>query len=87
VGRVKDNWILWNTDMRKRRETQRRLVTEFDSVFVWLQKVFDDADQLASAGYWIWDGIHPTYSGHELITREWLKQVRKKLPFLKDIHF
>jgi phospholipase/lecithinase/hemolysin len=33
--------------------------------------------------YWIWDGIHPTVFAHELMAREWLKQVSSRLDFLK----
>ena len=85
VGRVKENWNLWNDDMRKRQVVVGRLAKEFDAVFVPLQKVFNDATKLAAVDYWIWDGIHPTYSGHELITREWLKEVSGRLHFLHNM--
>jgi lysophospholipase L1-like esterase len=87
VGRVKENWNVWNDDMKQRQALVANLAKEFDAVFVPLQQVFNDAVKLASPDYWIWDGIHPTYSGHELITREWLKQVGKELPFLQRICF
>ena len=85
VGRVKENWDVWNDDIQKRQTAVAGLAKEFTAVFVPLQKVFNDAVKLTAADYWIWDGIHPTYSGHELITREWLKQVGKRLPFLHSI--
>jgi lysophospholipase L1-like esterase len=87
VGRIKENWSVWSGDMQKRQMIASRLSKEFDTVFVPLQKVFTDATSLAAADYWIWDGIHPTCSGHELITREWLKQVSKRLHFLNAICF
>jgi lysophospholipase L1-like esterase len=87
VGKVKENWNAWNDDMQKRQAAVIRLAKEYKTVFVPLQKAFTDASSLAADDYWIWDGIHPTYSGHELITREWLKQVSKQLHFLKKIHF
>lgn len=87
VGKVKEDWNLWNEDMRKRQAVVSRLAKEYKTVFVPLQKVFSDASSRAADDYWIWDGIHPTYSGHELITREWLKQVSRELHFLKKIHF
>ena len=49
-----------------------------------LEKEFNGATSRAAAEYWIWDGIHPAYSGHEMISREWLQQVSKKLPFLNN---
>jgi lysophospholipase L1-like esterase len=40
-----------------------------------LQKVFEDACRRAPATYWIWDTVHPTYSGHQLIADEWERTV------------
>ena len=43
-------------------------------LFVPLQEIFDKANADAPAdGYWLWDGVHPSAAGHELIKREWLK--------------
>lgn len=30
----------------------------------------------APPSYWIWDGIHPTYSGHQIMADEWERVVR-----------
>ena len=87
VGRVKENWQAFNADMQKREQIVRRLSEEFKTVFVPLQKIFNDAVSRSAAEYWMWDGIHPTYSGHELITKEWIKQVSKELRFLREIRF
>jgi len=87
VGRVKDNWAAWNGDMQKRQAVVARIAKDYKTIFVPLQKIFNDAESRAAVDYWVWDGIHPTYSGHELITRAWLKQVSKKLHFLHRIHF
>jgi len=27
----------------------------------------------AENSYWLWDGVHPTSMGYEMIKREWLK--------------
>jgi lysophospholipase L1-like esterase len=85
VGRVKEKWPEWQAEIKKRQEVVQRLSKEFQTVFVPLQKVFQEAATRASADYWVWDGIHPTVAGHELITQEWLKQVSKPLPFLKRL--
>lgn len=85
VGKVKENWSLFHDDLQKRQEAVRRLSNEFKTVFVPLQKIFNDAVKRAAAEYWIWDGVHPTYSGHELITKEWLKQVSKQLHFIRRL--
>lgn len=83
VGRVKDNLADWKNEMQKVQTIAARLAKEYSAVFIPLQTIFNKAATRASPEYWIWDGIHPTVAGHELITREWLKQVGKKLDFLK----
>jgi len=40
-----------------------------------LQEVFERARKRAPAEYWIWDSIHPTYSGQQLIADQWTKVV------------
>jgi lysophospholipase L1-like esterase len=85
VGRVKENWENWQKEMEKKQEVVQRLSKEYRTIFVPLQKVFQEAATRASADYWVWDGIHPTVAGHELIAQEWLKQVSKQLPFLKRV--
>ena len=83
VGRVNDNWATWENEIKKRQNVTARLSKEYNAVFVPLQSIFNKAAAHPNSEYWIWDGIHPTVAGHELITREWLKQVGKKLRFLK----
>lgn len=83
VGKVKENWDAYKSDLAKRQSAVLRLVKEFDAVFVDFQQVFDQACKRANADYWIWDGVHPTVAGHELMAREWLKQVGKRLKFIR----
>jgi len=85
VGRVKENWKKWQAEMEKKQEVVQQLSKEYQTVFVPLQKVFNEAFTRAAVDYWVWDGIHPTVTGHELITREWLKLVSKQLSFLKKL--
>ena len=51
----------------------RKIAAERSAVFVPLVEVFEEAFQKAPREYWIWDGTHPTYSGHQLLSRAWLK--------------
>jgi phospholipase/lecithinase/hemolysin len=44
------------------------------------QAVFDEASKRAPFEYWIWDGVHPTYRGHQLMAGEWLRVVRAAWP-------
>ncbi len=56
----------------------REIAQEFGCIFVPLQAMFEEQAAKAPEGYLIWDGIHPTMIGHELITRQWLKTVETK---------
>ena len=79
VGKVKDNWEAFRLDMDKRQELVRKLATQYNAVFVGFQSIFDKACDKAPAEYWMWDGVHPTVAGHELLAREWIKQVNKRI--------
>lgn len=82
VGNVKNNWDAYTADLDKRKEVVCRLAKKYDAVLVDFQEVFDKACKRAPANYWIWDGVHPTVAGHELLAREWLRKVSERLPFL-----
>jgi lysophospholipase L1-like esterase len=57
-----------------RAQAAKRIADKYNLVFVPLQKLFDEVNADApSPGYWLWDGVHPTAAGHELVKNEWLK--------------
>jgi lysophospholipase L1-like esterase len=75
VGRYKDGWEEWRALVGERQEVVAKLAQKHRATLVRFQKVFDDAIRRAPADYWIWDGIHPTYSGHQLMADEWARVV------------
>jgi lysophospholipase L1-like esterase len=81
VGKAAENWEVYHTDIERRREVMKKLATKFNAVFIASQEVFNNACEKAPAEYWMWDGVHPTVAGHELLAREWLKQVGEKISF------
>lgn len=81
VGKVKENWEAYHSDMIQRQAVVRKLAQEFDAVFVGFQEVFDKACEKAPADYWIWDGVHPRVAGHELMAREWIRKVSERIKF------
>ena len=83
VGRVKYNWDKFQQEIMGRQEVAKIIATEFNAVYLPLQDIFNEALEKAPADYWIWDGIHPMPGGHEMIAREWTKQVGKKFKFIK----
>lgn len=80
-GRVTENWYAYHSDIVQRQAVVRKLAAKYNAVFVGFQEVFDQACDKAPADYWIWDGVHPTVAGHELMAREWLKQIGKRIRF------
>jgi lysophospholipase L1-like esterase len=83
VGNVKSKWELYSAEVQKRQLTVKQLSKEFDAIFVPFQSAFNNALSKAPAEYWIWDGIHPMPAGHELMAREWLQHVSKRLKFIR----
>lgn len=75
VGAKKENWEKWRADMAQRQEVVARLAKKHGAALVRFQQVFDEACKRAPAEYWIWDGVHPTYSGHQLMADEWVRTV------------
>ena len=49
------------------------IADDYDAVFVPLQKKFNALSRVREESYWLWDGVHPTPAGHEIIAREWVK--------------
>jgi lysophospholipase L1-like esterase len=76
VGKVKEHWAERSAKLAAWRGTVERLGAKHGAVVVKLQKVFDEACGRAPAEYWIWDGVHPTYRGHQLIADEWERVVK-----------
>ena len=68
-----DKWNYFDVEVKKRAQKAKAVAEKYNLPFVPLQDKFDEAAKLASNEYWIYDGIHPTTAGHELIKREWLK--------------
>lgn len=84
-GPVYDNdYESWKNCMQGYQREARAVAKEFDAVFVPLQECFDNACKKRNTRYWIWDGVHPTESGHGLIARQWLTHT-KKLPDTEDL--
>jgi lysophospholipase L1-like esterase len=83
VGPVKDKWEAYNLEVKQRQQIVKKLSLEYQAILVEFQQAFNKALDKAPAEYWIWDGIHPMPAGHELMAREWLSQVSKKLKFIR----
>lgn len=68
---------LMSDDVRARQAIVARLAAKHGAALVRYQRVFDQAAERAPADYWIWDRVHPTYRGHQLMADEWERTVRE----------
>ena len=66
---------VWETDVRQRARIVEKLAAKYHAPFVRFQKVFDGALKNAPADYWLYDGLHPTHAGHQLMADEWIRAV------------
>lgn len=57
-----------------------QVAEDYDAVHIRTQEIFDVAAKDVSPEHWIWDGVHPLPQGHELIARNWLKEVSARWP-------
>ena len=80
VGSRKDTWEAWNDGLTKRRAVVAKLAKAHGAALVKYQRAFDDASKRAPAEYWIWDGVHPTYRGQQVMAEEWVRTVREFWP-------
>ena len=81
VGTIKEKFDVWNRELYERQLIVKKLADRYNAVLVDFQMVMNKACLRAPAAYWIWDGIHPTVPGHEILAREWLLQVGKRIRF------
>ena len=66
-----------NADVVKRQEIVARLAAKYGAALVHFQQALDEACHRAPASHWIWDDIHPTYSGHQILADAWERAVRE----------
>ena len=57
----------------------RRVAEAYDIPYVPLQQKLEELAALSSNEYVLYDGVHPTYAGHELISRELYAALQKIL--------
>lgn len=60
-------------------QSAKGIAADYGAVFVPLQEMFNEYSKRIPAENLIWDGVHPTIIGHELIARKWLECAEKEL--------
>ncbi len=79
TGWRKSKWAELEPRLRIVQATTARIAKNHGAIFVPLQAAFDSALKRANADFWIWDGIHPTYAGQQIIADEWCNSVARRL--------
>ena len=67
-----DFWDKMKDEIIERGEIAKKISQKYNLPFVELQKKFDEMAEKTRSENWLWDGVHPTPAGHELLKREWL---------------
>lgn len=68
-----DRWEIFSSGVYQVAAIVKKLAEKHGVKFIPLQEKFNEATKLAPDSYWLFDGVHPSAKGHELIKREWLK--------------
>ncbi len=77
---TRQKWDVWQGQLKKFQAVVEKLAVKHRATVVRYQKAFDDAVKRAPAEYWIWDGVHPTAAGHQLMADEWVRTVKAAWP-------
>ena len=64
-----DGWP--NADVVRRQQIVARLAKKHGAAVVHFQAALDRACRAGPASHWIWDDVHPTYSGHQILADAW----------------
>lgn len=67
-------------DVAKRGAFTKKLAEEFGAVFLPCQSILNEKLKLAEPKYWLWDGVHPTPAGQQVLTDAWLEAAKDLLP-------
>jgi lysophospholipase L1-like esterase len=77
---TRERWEIWQEHLKEFQAIVEKLGAKYHATVVHYQKAFDAATKRADAEYWIWDGVHPTAAGHQLMADEWVRAVNAAGP-------
>jgi len=76
---TEEHWEEFDREIRLRAGSARRIAEKYGLTFIPLQEKFDAMCEKCEVSYWLWDGVHPTAAGHELIARALVEAVKKDI--------
>ena len=62
-------------ELAKRIDIVKKLVDDFDAMYVPFDTLFTEASKNVDPSYWAPDGVHPTPAGHAFMAEKWLSYV------------
>lgn len=74
---TEEKWEEFRRDAEEKAAASKRVAEKNNLEFIPLMEKFDKLTEKVSSGYWLYDGVHPTAMGFELIAREWIKAFKK----------
>lgn len=75
---VQDEQYAWFDDLNPKIQIVEKLAKEYHTLYIPLQSIFEaNVTSEKPYSYWASDGVHPTFYGHGLIAKAWLKTVLK----------
>jgi lysophospholipase L1-like esterase len=80
TGAKKSGWEAWSASLRDRQAVVGKLAKKHGAVRVLFQQAFDEVCKRAPAEHWMWDGVHPTYAGHQVMADAWVRAVNDFWP-------
>lgn len=76
---TEEEWETFKPEVLKRAEKAKMIAEEYGLIFIPLQEKFDEAESRAKAEHWLYDGVHPSSAGHEIIRKEWVNAFKKSV--------
>lgn len=72
----REHWDEFRPEVELRAKMAKEIADRYHLTWIPLQEQFDKATEIQPAEYWLYDGVHPTMAGSEIIKRAWLRAFR-----------
>lgn len=73
TSKTEENWTYIDTEVTKRAQMAKKVAEKYGLTFIPLQEKFNELAKTAPTEYWMHDGVHPTYPGHEFLKNQWIE--------------
>lgn len=70
---TREHWNDFRAEVELRAKMAKEIADCYHLTWIPLQAQFDEAAKIQPVEYWLYDGVHPTMAGSEIIKRAWLR--------------